>query len=373
MAAPPTVKPSLSPETFSPDEYRELLREFLKEDLGAGDWTTEQIVPADHRAQGQFEVRVPLVLAGIGIAIETMRLLDADLETIRSQRDGEKLTAGDIAAQVRGRARALLSGERVALNLLQRLSGIATLTRTFVEAVAGTGAEIVDTRKTTPGLRALERYAVRVGGGRNHRLNLGEAMLIKDNHICVAGGVAKAIRLAAPGRARVQWLEVEVTNLAELAEALNEHPDSILLDNFSPELAREAAERVRRADPKGAICIEASGGIGLGNVRQYAEAGVQWISVGALTHSAPAMDISFEMEVDDPGATSGENVRELIREETRGKKRTDRRARARERVGRLRGGVVGGRTGSARAGDDARARAGRKQFVLGAGRHRLSR
>jgi nicotinate-nucleotide pyrophosphorylase (carboxylating) len=193
-------------------------------------------------------------------------------------------------------ARALLTGERVALNLLQRLSGVATLTQRFVQAVAGTGAEILDTRKTTPGLRALEKYAVRAGGGRNHRKDLGEAVLIKENHICLAGGVSKALAAAQAAKGRAAWIEIEVTNLDELRAALAHGPDVILLDNMSPALVRQAVEQVRAHDPARKIRTEASGGISLGNVREFAAAGVDWISVGALTHSAPAVDLSFEIE-----------------------------------------------------------------------------
>jgi nicotinate-nucleotide pyrophosphorylase (carboxylating) len=191
----------------------------------------------------------------------------------------------------------MLGAERVALNLLQRLSGIATLTRAYVDAVAGTGAAILDTRKTTPGLRALEKYAVRAGGGTNHRLRLDDAILIKENHARLAGGVGRAVRAArAARRGGAQWLEVEVDSIAELVEALAGRPDAILLDNFTPELARTAIARAREADPEHRIAIEASGGITLANVRAFAEAGVDRISVGALTHSAPAADISLEVE-----------------------------------------------------------------------------
>ena len=200
-------------------------------------------------------------------------------------------------------ARALLSGERVALNLLQRLSGIATLTRCFVREVAGTGVQILDTRKTTPGLRALEKYAVRVGGGRTHRKDLAEAVLIKENHIRMA--VSSALQAAQPAKGRVAWTEIEVTNFDELRDALDHSPDVILLDNMRPAQVRQAVEQVRRAegarrepahDPARKIRIEASGGITLANVREFAKAGVNRISVGALTHSAPAVDLSFEIE-----------------------------------------------------------------------------
>jgi nicotinate-nucleotide pyrophosphorylase (carboxylating) len=179
---------------------------------------------------------------------------------------------------------------------LQRLSGVATLTRRFVRAIEGTEAEILDTRKTTPGLRALEKYAVRVGGGKNHRKDLGEAVLIKENHIRLAGGVSAALAAAQAARGRAQWIEIEVTNLDELRAALKHNPDVILLDNMNPPLVRQAVEQVRKHSAPNQIRTEASGGITLDNVREFAEAGVDWISVGALTHSAPAVDLSFEIE-----------------------------------------------------------------------------
>ena len=281
---------------LSSDALRDLLRRFLDEDIGQGDRTTEAIVRSDQRAAGEFLAKSPLVLAGIDFAIETFRLLDANLENAILCRDGDRVSPGQTIASIRGRAQALLGAERVALNLLQRLSGVATLTRAYVDAVSGTGAAILDTRKTTPGLRTLEKYAVRAGGGTNHRLGLDDAILIKENHVRLAGGVAPAIRAAQANRGAVRWVEVEVDTLAELDEALRERPDAILLDNFTPELARAATARARNADPKHRIAIEASGGISLANVRAFAEAGVDRISVGALTHSAPAADISLEIE-----------------------------------------------------------------------------
>jgi nicotinate-nucleotide pyrophosphorylase (carboxylating) len=184
----------------------------------------------------------------------------------------------------------------VALNLLQRLSGVATLTHRFVRAVEGTGAAILDTRKTTPGLRTLEKYAVRVGGGKSHRKDLAEAVLIKENHIRMAGGVTAALTGARAAKGRAAWIEIEVTNLEELREALPHNPHVIMLDNMGPSLTREAVEEVRRHAGPHPIRTEASGGITLENVRAFAEAGVNWISVGALTHSAPAVDLSFEIE-----------------------------------------------------------------------------
>jgi nicotinate-nucleotide pyrophosphorylase (carboxylating) len=273
-----------------------LLRSFLAEDLGAGDITTDTVISAKQRARGEVIAKVPLVLAGVELFVEVFRLLDVTAEAEICCYDGEELKPGQIPARLMASARALLTGERVALNLLQRLSGVATLTRQFVRAVEGTSAEILDTRKTTPGLRALEKYAVRVGGGRNHRKDLGEAILIKENHIRLAGGVPEALRAAQAARGRAAWIEIEVTNLAELRAAVANGPDVILLDNMSPAQVRDAVAQVRTHDPARKIRTEASGGITLGNVREFAEAGVDWISVGALTHSAPAVDLSFEIE-----------------------------------------------------------------------------
>jgi nicotinate-nucleotide pyrophosphorylase (carboxylating) len=276
--------------------YHNLLRSFLTEDLGAGDITTDTVVSASQRARGEVIAKAPLVLAGIDLFLEVFRLLDAATEAEICCHDSEELKPGQIPARVRASARALLTGERVALNLLQRLSGVATLTQRFVRAVGGTKAEILDTRKTTPGLRALEKYAVRAGGGRNHRKDLGEAVLIKENHIRLAGGVSAALEAAQTAKGRAKWIEIEVTNLDELRAALAHNPDVVLLDNMNPGLVREAVGQVRAHDPARKIRTEASGGITLGNVREFAEAGVDWISVGALTHSAPAVDLSFEIE-----------------------------------------------------------------------------
>jgi nicotinate-nucleotide pyrophosphorylase (carboxylating) len=273
-----------------------LLRSFLAEDIGAGDITTESTVSATQRARGEVICKAPLVLAGIELFVEVFRVLDETVDAAILIHDGEELAAGKIPARVNASARALLTGERVALNLLQRLSGIATLTRRFVLAVEGTAAEILDTRKTTPGLRALEKYAVRVGGGKSHRRDLGEAILIKENHIRLAGGVSAALAAAQAARGRAKWLEIEVTNLDELTAALGHKPDVILLDNMTPSVVRQAVEIVHKVAATPKILTEASGGISLDNVREFAEAGVDWISVGALTHSAPAVDISFEIE-----------------------------------------------------------------------------
>jgi nicotinate-nucleotide pyrophosphorylase (carboxylating) len=284
------------PPSLNASAYHSLLRSFLAEDIGAGDVTTEVTVPANQQARGEVVAKVPLVLAGIELFGEVFRLLDGSATVEIISRDGEELAPGKIPARVKASSRALLTGERVALNLLQRLSGVATVTRRFVRAVEGTGAEILETRKTTPGLRALEKYAVRVGGGTSHRKDLAEAVLIKDNHIRLAGGVSAALKAAQQAKGRVRWMEVEVTNLDELRAALPYHPDVILLDNMSPSLVRECVNEVRMHASPNRIRTEASGGISLANVREFAGAGVDWISVGALTHSAPAVDLSFEIE-----------------------------------------------------------------------------
>jgi nicotinate-nucleotide pyrophosphorylase (carboxylating) len=240
--------------------------------------------------------KAPLVLAGIELFAEVFRLLDNTASVEIISRDGEELAPGKIPVRVNASARALLSGERVALNLLQRLSGVATLTRRFARAVEGTGASVLDTRKTTPGLRALEKYAVLVGGGKSHRKDLAEAVLIKENHIRMVGGVSAALTAAQAARGRVAWIEIEVTNLDELRAALAHNPHVVMLDNMSPSLVRQAVEEVHKHAAPYRIRTEASGGITLDNVREFAEAGVDWISVGALTHSAPAVDLSFEIE-----------------------------------------------------------------------------
>lgn len=279
----------------SPITRREILRRFLEEDIGCGDITTLAIVPPDQPAVGYFLAKAPLVLAGIELAIDVLTLLDEGLTVESSRRDGECLRPGDRAACVRGRARALLTGERVATNLLQQLSGVATLTRQFVDAVRGTSVRIVDTRKTTPGLRMFEKYAVAAGGGVNHRYGLDDAFMIKDNHIRIAGGIRAAIEAAQATEDRTHRLEVEVSSLEELQEAVRDDIDAVLLDNMIPDVIRQAVALVR-AHPGGKkILIEASGGISLGNVREIAETGVDWISVGALTHSAPAVDMSFKI------------------------------------------------------------------------------
>ena len=274
---------------------REALKRFLEEDIGQGDVTTLAIVPPDQKAIGHFVAKAPLVLAGIELVVEALTLLDEGLVIESRHREGDELCEGDRAASVRGQARALLTGERVATNLLQRLCGIATLTRRFVEAVRGTQAKILDTRKTTPGLRVFEKYAVTVGGGINHRFGLDDAILIKDNHIRLAGGIRTAIETARLHESRSHRFEVEVTTLKELQEALQHDLDAVLLDNMNPDMVRQAVTCVRAHESGSKIVVEASGGMTLDNVRAFAEAGVDWISIGALTHAAPAVDMSFKI------------------------------------------------------------------------------
>jgi nicotinate-nucleotide pyrophosphorylase (carboxylating) len=284
------------PPSLDASAYHNLLRSFLAEDIGTGDITTETTVSVSQRARGELIAKAPLVLAGIELFAEVFRLLDNTVSVEIISRDGEELAPGKIPARVNASARALLTGERVALNLLQRLSGVATTARRFARAVEGTGASVLDTRKTTPGLRALEKYAVLVGGGKSHRKDLAEAVLIKENHIRMAGGVSAALTAARAARGRAAWIEIEVTNLDELRAALAHNPHVVMLDNMSPSLVRQAVAEVRKHTAPYRIRTEASGGITLGNVREFAEAGVDWISVGALTHSAPAVDLSFEIE-----------------------------------------------------------------------------
>jgi nicotinate-nucleotide pyrophosphorylase (carboxylating) len=261
----------------------------LAEDIGSGDVTTQATIPGTASCQAQLRTRQLGVVAGLPVAIAAFRQLDPTLEIVELGHDGDHIAPGDHLLTISGRARAVLSAERVALNFAQRLSGIATITARYVGAVRGTAARIVDTRKTTPGLRLLEKYAVRVGGGYNHRFGLFDGILIKDNHIVAAGGVAPAIQAArnqAPHGLRV---EVETDSLDQVRQALDAGADAILLDNMTPETMRHAVELVA-----GRAITEASGGITLATVRAAADTGVDLISVGALTHSAPSLDLGLD-------------------------------------------------------------------------------
>lgn len=271
------------------------IAEFLSEDLGRGDITTQACVAPDVRAQGKFLAKENLVVCGLDVAEAVFIHLDEDSPEIESTViEGDAVEAGTVFATLRGFADVLLAGERTALNLIQRMSGIATLTRQYVKAVEGTGAEIVDTRKTTPGLRMLEKYAVTVGGGKNHRLGLDDGVLIKDNHIALAGGITEAVTLAKKMVGHLHKIEVEISNWAQLREAIEAGADIIMLDNQTPEEAEKLVEMSRSMNPN--VLIEASGGMDLDRVRSFAEAGVDLISVGKITHSARAVDISFKIQ-----------------------------------------------------------------------------
>jgi nicotinate-nucleotide pyrophosphorylase (carboxylating) len=268
----------------------ETVRAALTEDLGrAGDITSLACVPADTRLRAVFAARQAGVVAGLACARLAVLALDpgADFKAIVD--DGARVGPGDKLAWVDANARALLGAERVALNLLGRLSGVATLTRAYVDAIDGTGALIVDTRKTTPGLRALEKYAVRCGGGVNHRFGLDDAILIKDNHIAACGSVAEAVRRAKAAAGHLTKVEVEIDRLDQLEDALRHGPDVVMLDNFNPD---DMATAVRLT--AGRARLEASGGVNLQTVRAIAESGVDVISVGALTHSASVLDIGLD-------------------------------------------------------------------------------
>jgi len=278
-------------EPLPEETVRRLVAAALAEDVGAGDVTTAAIVPPDRRGRGRIVAREALVVCGLPLARETFAALDTAVRFEDVIPDGGEADAGATIALVEGPAGALLTGERVALNFLQALSGIATLARRAVLEVAGTGAVVLDTRKTTPTLRAIEKYAVRVGGARNHRTGLYDAVLVKDNHLAVAGGITEAVRrLRAAGRDPAT-VEVEVDDLAGVEEALRAGVGRLLLDNFTPEQVAEAVARIA-----GRARIEVSGGLRPGRLRAFAEAGAHELSLGALTHSAPAVDIAFDME-----------------------------------------------------------------------------
>jgi nicotinate-nucleotide pyrophosphorylase (carboxylating) len=279
--------------TLDHEWLRRHIEAFLAEDVGPGDVTVDVTVPADARAQAVFVVREPAVVAGLPAAAAVFSALDPALTMDFEVADGASVDRGAVIGRVEGAAAPILTGERLALNLLQRMSGIATLTRHYVDAVVGTGASISDTRKTTPGLRELEKYAVRIGGGRNHRFGLFDAVLVKDNHIAAAGGLSSALQRLT-NRGPHPPVQVEVESLAQLEEAMRFPIDALLLDNM-PSSTVAAAVKIVRARPLGRkTWIEASGGITLDTVRNYAETGVDTISVGELTHSAPAIDIALD-------------------------------------------------------------------------------
>lgn len=270
------------------------LRDFLQEDIGHVDLTATLMV--DEAMTGRFEMRArePMTIAGLAVAARVFSLYDAGIDIERLATDGQTVPEGAVLMRLQGPARSLLTVERTALNLIQHLSGIATLTARYVERIAGTGAQLVDTRKTTPGLRALEKHAVACGGGRNHRLGLDSGVMLKDNHIAVCGGIAEAVAWARSRVPVLTRIEVECDRLDQVEEALAAGADVIMLDNMPVETMRRAVELV-----DGRVPLEASGGVRLETIRDIAETGVDFISVGRITQSAPAVDIGLD-DVDAP-------------------------------------------------------------------------
>ncbi|HEX2035010.1 MAG TPA: carboxylating nicotinate-nucleotide diphosphorylase [Chloroflexota bacterium] len=278
---------------LDPEYVARVVAAALAEDIGPGDVTTLATIPPTATCEAQLCSRQAGIVAGLPLAIEAFRQLDATLKIESARLDGEPIAPDDLLLTITGRARPVLTAERVALNFVQRLSGIATLTARYVEAVRGTGATIIDTRKTTPGLRQLEKYAVRAGGAHNHRFGLFDGVLIKDNHIAASpdgiGGAVLAARRGAPHSLRIQ---VETETLDQVREALEAGADAILLDNMAPERLKEAVAIIG-----GRALVEASGGITLANVRAVAETGVDLISIGALTHSSPSLDLGLDFVI----------------------------------------------------------------------------
>ncbi len=269
-------------------EIERIVRTALEEDIGLGDMTTEVTVTQDTIARAELIAKDDFTLAGIDVAAAVFRTLDPDVSFEKIFHDGQLVRKGEVIAWLKGKASILLQGERVALNLLQRMCGIASLTAQYVAEVEGTNTKIVDTRKTVPGLRALDKYSVRMGGGRNHRIGLFDGVLIKENHIAAAGGISAAISRAKEQIPHTLKVEIETRNLAEVEEALQAGADILMLDNMSLEEMRQGVELIA-----GRALIEASGGVNLERVRDIAETGVDIISVGALTHSVIAADISM--------------------------------------------------------------------------------
>ncbi|QDP20070.1 carboxylating nicotinate-nucleotide diphosphorylase [Sphingomonas xanthus] len=270
-------------------DLAEFVRRVLAEDLGSGgDVTSKATIRADARFTAEMNCREPISVAGLDIAVAFFRALDREIRVERRAADGDAVAAGTILLRLEGNARAMLAAERSALNTLQHLSGIATLARRYVDAIAGTGAILLDTRKTIPGLRLLEKYAARMGGAQNHRMRLDDGLLIKDNHVGVAGGVAEAVRAAKAYGSGLD-VQVEVDRLDQIGPALAAGADRLLLDNMKPNVLREAVAMVA-----GRVPLEASGGVNLDTIRGIAETGVNYISVGRLTQSAPAVDIGLD-------------------------------------------------------------------------------
>lgn len=275
------------------EDTNSLIAKALREDIGPGDITTESLIPNGIFGEAKIVAKERLVIAGIDVAREVFREVNSGISFVTVRLDGDELHQGAVIATVSGELASLLTAERVALNLMQRLSGIATLTREYVKKVEGTKVRIVDTRKTTPGLRLLEKYAVTAGGGKNHRFGLFDGILIKDNHIAAVGSINEAVKIARGKAPHTLKVEVEAENLEQVKEALASGADIIMLDNMDIGTMRDAVGMI-----EGKALIEASGGISLENVREVAETGVDYISVGAITHSARSMDISMEVTGD---------------------------------------------------------------------------
>jgi len=273
-------------------EIRDIVQRALAEDLGSGDVTSVPIIPAGTRLYGEFLAKERGVVAGLAVVRETFRQVDDTIAFVPLLEDGSTFEVGDILATVSGTGAGILIAERVALNFLQRMSGVATMTRSYVEATAGTRTRILDTRKTMPGLRALDKLAVRLGGGTNHRTGLYDMVLIKDNHIEAAGSITTAVKRVRQAGITLA-IEVEIDSLDQLDEALAANVDRIMLDNMDTATMREAVERVA-----GRVELEASGGITLPRIPEIAATGVDYISVGALTHSVKALDISLDLKMD---------------------------------------------------------------------------
>jgi nicotinate-nucleotide pyrophosphorylase (carboxylating) len=283
-----TLEPIITPALL-PDDIDMIIQAALAEDIGPGDVTTESIIPMDMTCRGKIVCKEDGVVAGLSIAQRVFQAVDPRIQFDVKTRDGERVQADQIVARLHGSARGILRGERVALNFLQHLSGIASITARYVKAVEGTKTKILDTRKTTPGLRALEKYATRMGGAVNHRMGLYDAVLIKDTHLALTGGISAALRSARKAYPQGD-INIEVSNLQELDQALAEKATRILLDNFAPGQVREAMQIIR-----GRATVEISGGVQVSNARAYALAGADFISVGALTHSATALDFSLKV------------------------------------------------------------------------------
>lgn len=277
---------------FNNPQVEQIITLALNEDIGTGDITTLSTIPADKTATGRFVAKEDMIICGIDLAAHIFGRVDPSIELKANFKDGDAVKKGDVIATVSGNAQNVLTGERTALNFMQRLTGIATRTHASVAEVAGTNAKITDTRKTTPGLRVLEKYAVRVGGGTNHRFNLADGVLIKDNHIAVSGGIQNAVKNARAVIPHTLKIEVEVETKEQLAEALDAGADIIMLDNMSNDLMRECVGLVA-----GRALVEASGNMGEKSLREVAETGVDIISIGALTHTVKAADISLKFQI----------------------------------------------------------------------------